>query len=105
MVGGKYSLPQSLHCFWLLSALQQHQMQYPMLARIANDYLAIQCSSVASEQAFSSGGYTDNKSHNQLSTEVFEALQILKSCYRDSLIKVEEEASAHELKPFVYDSD
>ena len=67
-----------------------------MLTRIAKDYLTIQGSSVVSEQAISSGGHTDYKTHNQLSTEVFEVLQMLKSCYKDGLIKVEEEASAHE---------
>lgn len=90
----------------LTTTPQQHQLQYPTLARIARDYLAIQGSSVASERAFSSGGRTDDKSRNQLSTEVFEALQILKSCYKDGLIKAEEEAAAYEPKPFVYvDSD
>ena len=81
-----------------------YQVQYPTLARIARD-LAIQGSSVASGQAFSSGGHTDDKSHNQLSTDVFEELHILKHCYRDGLIKVEEEASTHKPNPFVYDSD
>ena len=105
MVGCKCYLLYRVWCFGLISTLQHYQVQYPTLARIARDYLTIQGSSVASEQASSSCGHTDDKSHNQLSTEVVEALQILKSCYRDGLIKVEEEASAHEPKPFVYDSD
>jgi hypothetical protein len=33
--------------------------------------------------------------------ETFEALQILKSCYKDGLIKVEDEIISHERKPFV----
>jgi len=33
--------------------------------------------------------------------ETFEALHILKSCYKDGLIKVEDEIRAHEHKPFV----
>jgi hypothetical protein len=36
-----------------------------------------------------------------MSPETFEALQILKSCYKDSLINVDEEVAAHELKLFV----
>lgn len=101
MVGYKYYLLHSLWYFGLISTLQYHQVQYPgpMLTRIAKDYLTIQGSSVVSEQAISSGGHTDYKTRNQLSTEVFEVLQMLKSCYKDGLIKVEEEASAHEPKP------
>ena len=57
-----------------------------------------------SEEAFSSGEHTVGKSCNQLSAEVLEALQILKSCYIDGLIMAEE-ASTHKPKPFVYDSD
>ena len=76
-----------------------------MLTRIPKDYLTIQGSSVVSEQAISSGGHTDHKTHNQLSTEVFEALQMLKSCYKDGLIKVVKEASAHEPKPYVFKSE
>ncbi|KIM75155.1 hypothetical protein PILCRDRAFT_13838 [Piloderma croceum F 1598] len=78
-----------------------HQTQYLTLAKIARDYLAIQGSSVPSEHTFSGGGLMDTKAQNQLSQETFEALQILKSCYKDGLIKVEEEVAAHERKPFV----
>ena len=105
MVGYKYYLLHSLWCFGLISALQYHQVQYPMLARITKDYLTIQGSSVVSEQTISSGGHTGHKTHNQLPTEVFKALQMLKSCYKDGLIKVEEEDSTHEPKPFVYKND
>ena len=86
--------------------LQHHQTQFPTLARLARDYLAIQGSSVPSERSFSSGGLTDTKSCNSLSPETFEALQILKSCYKDGLINVDEEVAAHERKLFVLiDSD
>ena len=81
--------------------LKHHQTQYPTLAKITRDYLAIQGSSVSSERAFSGGGLTDTKARNQLSPETFQALQILKSCYKDGLIKVEEEVAAHERKLFV----
>lgn len=79
-----------------LTMLQRHQTQFPTLARIARDYLAIQGSSVSSERAFSSGGLTDTKARNQLKPETFEALQILKSCYRDGLLIAEDEAAAHD---------
>jgi len=36
-----------------------------------------------------------------MSPETFEALQILKSCYKDGLIDVDEEVAAHELKVLV----
>jgi hypothetical protein len=36
-----------------------------------------------------------------MSPETFEALQILKSYYKDGLINVDEEVVAHELKLFV----
>jgi hypothetical protein len=39
---------------------------------------------------------TDTKARNQLKPETFEALQILKSCYRDRLLVAEDEAAAHD---------
>ncbi|KIL54816.1 hypothetical protein M378DRAFT_44061, partial [Amanita muscaria Koide BX008] len=51
--------------------------KYPTMKRIARDYLAIQGSATPSERAFSSGGITDTVRRNRLSTEAFEALQIL----------------------------
>ncbi|PCH37302.1 HAT dimerization, partial [Wolfiporia cocos MD-104 SS10] len=50
-----------------------HATQYPVLSRIARDYLSIQGSSVSSERAFSSGGRTGTKLRNQLTPETFEA--------------------------------
>ena len=98
-MGGEYFVVITLNCAGTHS--QHHQTQYPTLARIARDYLAIQGSSVPSERSFSSGGLTDTKSRNPLSPETFEALQILKSCYKDGLIDVDEEVAAHEWEPFV----
>jgi len=57
--------------------------------------LAIQGLSTPSEHAFSSGGLTGTNLYNQLSPDVFEALQILKSAYRDGLIGAAEEAEVH----------
>ena len=70
-------------------------MQYPMLARVTRDYLAIQGSSVPSECAFSSGGLTGTRLRSRLNPRMFEALQILKSRYRNGHIGAAEQAEAH----------
>jgi hAT family C-terminal dimerisation region len=61
---------------------------------MARDYLAIQGSSVPSERAFSGGGLTGTRLRGRLTPELFEALQILKSAYRNGHIKATEQASA-----------
>ena len=61
---------------------------------MAWDYLAIQGSSVPSERAFSSGGITDTLSRNQLDPETFEAIQTLKSAYKNKHIDSLVEAAA-----------
>ena len=53
---------------------------------MAQDYLAIQGSAVPSEHAFSSGALTATACRNRLSRDIFEALQILKSDYRNGHI-------------------
>jgi len=60
---------------------KHHSVQFPTLARIAKDYLAIQGSTVASERSFSSGGITGTTHRNSLLPKTFEALQLLKSAY------------------------
>jgi hypothetical protein len=93
------------------SSSQQHSTQYPVLARIARDYLAIQGSSVPSERAFSGGGLTGTRLRARLSPQVFEALQILKSAYRNGHIGAAEQAEAYynammeALEVLDYDSD
>ncbi|PSS37302.1 hypothetical protein PHLCEN_2v854, partial [Hermanssonia centrifuga] len=67
-----------------------HSSQYPVLSRIARDYLAIQGSAVASERAFSSGGRTGTALRNHLASATFEALQILKSGYWDGIVSAVE---------------
>ena len=62
---------------------------------MARDFLAIQGSSTPSEHAFSSGGLTGTARRNRLTMEVFEALQILKSAYRNSHIAAAEQAAHH----------
>jgi hypothetical protein len=75
-------------------------MQYPTLAAMVHDYLAIQGSSVPSEHAFSLDGITGTPTHNQLSPETFEALQLLKGGYRTGVLISLEEAREHEPKPW-----
>ena len=75
----------------------QHQTdsKYPTLKRIARDFLAIQGSSTPSERAFSSGGITGSNRRSSLTTEMFQALQILKSAYRNGHISAATQASQH----------
>lgn len=58
---------------------------------MARDYLAIQGSSVPPEHTFSSGGLTGTILHNNLTPEVFKAIQILKSGYKHGNITAHEE--------------
>jgi hypothetical protein len=74
--------PLTVFCL-LLTCIQQHSLQYPTLARMAQDYLAIQGSATPSERAFSHSGITDTKRRNHLSPVIFEALQLLKSGYHN----------------------
>jgi hypothetical protein len=62
---------------------------------MARDYLAIQGSATPSERAFSSGGITGTARRSRLSTDTFEALQILKSAYRSGHVAAIDEASRH----------
>lgn len=83
---------------------QCHSLQYPTLAQMAADYLAIQGSAAPSERAFSSGGITDSKRRNRLSPQMFEALQILKSAYRNGHIEASKQI-VEELFETLDDSD
>ena len=74
---------------------QKHLGQYPVLARMAQDYLAIQGSSTPSERVFSNASLTDTQQRNQLTPEMFEALQILKSAYRHGLMSAPAEAERY----------
>jgi hypothetical protein len=59
---------------------------YPTWAHMARDYLAIQGSATPSEHAFSGGGNTGTAHRNCLTPDAFEALQLLKSAYRNGHI-------------------
>src|SRR4051794_36051768 len=94
MVGSESSI--LILFLWLHLVLQQHALQYPILSRMAKDYLAIQGSATPSEHSFSSGALTDAKLRSQMSSSVFEGLQLLKSAYRNGHIKASERAGANE---------
>jgi hypothetical protein len=53
---------------------------------MAHNYLPIQGSATPAEHAFSSGGLTGTNLRNSLSADLFKALQLLKSAYRNGLI-------------------
>ncbi|KZT50754.1 hypothetical protein CALCODRAFT_418418, partial [Calocera cornea HHB12733] len=59
-----------------------HSAEYPGLARMAMDYLAIQGSATAVERVWSSASNTDTRNRNRLSPTRFEALQFLKAGFR-----------------------
>jgi hypothetical protein len=62
---------------------------------MAQDYLAIQGSATPSERAFSGGGITGTPNCNRLSVASFEALQLLKSAYRNRHIMAVDDAAKH----------
>lgn len=76
-------------------SFKHHVHEYPTLSRMARDYLAIQGSSTPSERAFSGGGITGTSNRNSLSVSSFEALQLLKSAYRNGHITAETDAAKH----------
>ncbi|KZT55764.1 hypothetical protein CALCODRAFT_405781, partial [Calocera cornea HHB12733] len=55
---------------------------YPILSRMALDYLAIQGAATAVERVWSSASNTDTRNRNRLTPSHFEALQFLKTAYR-----------------------
>lgn len=58
---------------------KEHQYEYPTLSLIAKDYLCIQATSVAAEQAFSVAGNTITPTRNKLDPETTRATLCLKS--------------------------
>lgn len=62
-------------CEWWRS----HQSHYPLLSKIARDYLGIPSTSVPSEQAFSKSGELINKKRNRLGDSAIEACMCLNS--------------------------
>jgi len=60
--------------FDVLKWWKRNQDQYPTLAKMAHDFLAIPLSTVASESTFSTAGIIIDKHRNSLSSETVEAL-------------------------------
>jgi hypothetical protein len=75
-----------------MAAAFQYNTTYPTLRHTARDYLAIQGSATPAERAFSSGSLTGTRLRNRLSIEVVEALQLLKSAYRNGHISASDSA-------------
>lgn len=71
--------------------MQDHRFEYPVLSRIARDYLAIPGSSVPAERSFSSSRHIGTDFRNRISPEIFESLQILKDGYKEGLISAVKE--------------
>lgn len=74
------SLPLGVTC--LFRAPQINAIRYPILSRMALDYLPIQGSSVPCERAFSDAGLTDTKRRAQLLPENFGDIQTVKGKYK-----------------------
>src|SRR6266542_3927836 len=58
---------------------KHHQTQYPILAKIAQDYICIPATSVSNEQAFSKSGELISKKRNRLGDRAIEACMCLNS--------------------------
>ena len=77
---------------WCSCGTQNHSTQYPILARMTWDYLAIQGSATPSEHSFLNVSLTDSKQRNQLAPDTFKALQVLKSTYCNGHLSASAEA-------------
>lgn len=64
-----------------------HSSEFPVLCDIARDFLSIQATSVASEQAFSVAGNTITKTRNRLLPETARACLCTKSWMKNELVK------------------
>jgi hypothetical protein len=71
--------------FDLLGWWKNHEQDYPVLANMARDYLAVQASSVPSERVFSSSGLFISDRRTRLSNDTIQASMCLKHWERDSL--------------------
>ncbi|KAL6606746.1 hypothetical protein ACP70R_042399 [Stipagrostis hirtigluma subsp. patula] len=80
---GKPPIPRS-DKFDILSWWKNNSLEYPVLARIAKDILAIPVSTVASESAFSTGGRVISDFRSRLTPETVEALVCLQDWMRAS---------------------
>jgi len=67
------------NCFDILVWWNAHSLDFPILAKIARDYLSIQVSSSPSERLFSQAGDVITDDRNRLSPDTAQALVCLKS--------------------------
>ena len=67
--------PNTNPCEWW----KNHKLQYPILSKIARDYIGIPSTSVPSEQAFSKSGELISKRRNRLGDSAIEACMCLNS--------------------------
>jgi hypothetical protein len=65
---------------------QAHASEFPIISEMARDFLTIQATSVASEQAFSIAGHTITKTRNRLLPETARACLCMKSWISNNLI-------------------
>ncbi|GBC05962.1 hypothetical protein RclHR1_06530002 [Rhizophagus clarus] len=63
-----------------------HEHEFPALAKISRDYLSIQATSVACEQAFSVAGNTITKTRNRLNPETARATLCAKSWIENGVV-------------------
>ena len=61
---------------------QNNQTKFPILSKIARDYLALQASSVPSERGFSSSGFTVTDMRSRLHPMTVRSLMVLKSWFK-----------------------
>jgi hypothetical protein len=61
---------------------QNHRDKYPVLSRIARDYLAVQASSIPSERAFSSCGHLITPKRSRLHYDTVRKSMFVKHCVR-----------------------
>lgn len=66
----------------LIGFMQRHQTEYPVLSRIARDYLAVPAASTESERLFSSEGLIVTDCRSSLATTTIENLQLVKAAYK-----------------------
>lgn len=67
---------------------QAHSTEFPIVSEMARDFLTIQATSVASEQAFSVAGNTITKTRNRLLPETARACLCMKSWLSNDIIKI-----------------
>lgn len=76
--------PITEECPDILNWWKENCGQYPVLSRMAANYLAVQGSSVPCERQFSSAGLVDTKRRNRLGAEKFGSIKYVKAHHRNT---------------------